>query len=241
MKLLHLKDVSIFDQLQFEECFLRTNEGDLCIINEGSSPAIVMGISGKPKEVINFDKFSQTPLPIIKRYSGGGTVVVDKNTLFISFICNKTLVNFVPYPEPLMRWTEKIYKNAWSMLDFELKENDYVIGQKKIGGNAQYLTKSRFVHHSTFLWDYQSKFMNLLLHPQKTPSYRSGRCHETFVTKLCNYCDNRQLLIEALKQKLIQLFDIKEAKINEFSKASDHQYRKSTCLISHDSFLKPVG
>ena len=34
-----------------------------------------MGISGKPEELVNLDRLS---IPLIKRFSGGGTVVVDE-------------------------------------------------------------------------------------------------------------------------------------------------------------------
>lgn len=27
-------------------------------------------------------------IPVLKRFSGGGTVIVDKNTVFTTFICN---------------------------------------------------------------------------------------------------------------------------------------------------------
>ena len=94
MNILHLKNVSIFEQLQLEEALLRADTRNVCIINEGSSPAIVMGISGKAEELIDLEKLEQNPIPVIKRYSGGGTVVVDPNTLFVSFICNKDLVDF---------------------------------------------------------------------------------------------------------------------------------------------------
>ena len=42
-----------------------------------------------------------------------------------------------------MKWTEKIYANAFSNQNFNLQENDYVFGNHKVGGNAQgqlYLT-----------------------------------------------------------------------------------------------------
>ena len=32
------------------------------------------------------------------------------------------------------------------------RENDYVLGDVKFGGNAQAVTRGDFVHHTSFLW-----------------------------------------------------------------------------------------
>lgn len=231
MLILHLKNVPIFAQLQLEEALLRTDTRNICLINEGSPPAIVMGISSKSDELIDLEKLEKSPLPVIRRYSGGGTVVVDPNTLFVSFICNKSLVDFEPYPEPLMRWSAEIYKEVFELADFDLKENDYVIGQKKVGGNAQYLTKSRFVHHTTFLWDYQKQLMDLLLHPEKTPAYRLGREHGEFVTRLSMHLDSKEGCIARFKQILQKQFGAQEIEKSALESALEKPHRKSTSLL----------
>ena len=151
INILHLKGTPIFDQLQIEEALLRANGENWCLINEGSPPSIVMGISGKSEELIDHKQIQSAPLPIIKRFSGGGTVVVDDDTLFVSFIFQKEVHDFPCYPEPILRWSEQFYQEAFSIPEFHLLENDYVIGKHKCGGNAQYIKKHRFVHLTTFL------------------------------------------------------------------------------------------
>jgi lipoate-protein ligase A len=37
-----------------------------------------------------------------------------------------------------------------------------VLGEKKIGGNAQTISKGRWVHHTSFLWDFTEKNMQYL-------------------------------------------------------------------------------
>ena len=69
MNILHLKNFPIFRQLQIEEALLRLDKRNFCIINEGSPPAIVMGISGKPDELIDKTRLAQNPIPVIKRFS----------------------------------------------------------------------------------------------------------------------------------------------------------------------------
>src|SRR5581483_7899335 len=80
-----LKNIPIHQQLQLEEAILRTDDRNWCLINEGSPPAIVMGISGKPEMLINHVHFQKSPVPVIKRFSGGGTVFIDPSTIFMTW------------------------------------------------------------------------------------------------------------------------------------------------------------
>lgn len=229
--ILHLKNCPIFTQLQIEEALLRLDLRNVCLINEGSTPAIVLGISGKVEELVDPEKHKQNRIPLIKRFSGGGTVVVDEDTLFISFICQKELHPFPCYPEPIMRWSEELYKEAFALPGFHLRENDYAIGERKCGGNAQYLRKERWVHHTTFLWDYREERMDLLLHPKKTPKYREGRKHEEFICRLRDHHDSKEKLIEGVKSALKRRYQIFDLNLEDISSLIQQPHRKTTEIL----------
>lgn len=200
--LIHLKNVPIFEQLILEEALLREECKNFCILNEGSSPAIVMGISGKPEELIYTPKALEIGCPVIKRFSGGGTVFIDHNTLFLSFICNKEELAFPAYPERILKWSETILLEALELPGFCLKENDFVIENRKCGGNAQYITKDRFLQHTSFLWDYCPDNMKSLLHPKKTPAYREQREHGSFLCTLKEHFPTKETLFNKVKDHL---------------------------------------
>ncbi len=204
--LIHLKGVSILEQLQLEELLLREDTRNFCILNEGSSPSIVMGISGKSQELIDLPKALSLGFPIIQRFSGGGTVVVDEDTLFVTFLCNKEEFSFPSYPERIMAWSESFYKKAFQIPEFALKENDFVIGDFKCGGNAQYIKKDRWLQHTSFLWDYCPHKMGSLLLPRKTPQYREGRSHGDFLCTLNNFLPSKTAFFEQIKQTLYEQF-----------------------------------
>jgi hypothetical protein len=67
---------------------------------------------------------------------------------------------------------------------FRLRENDYVIGDRKIGGNAQGIVKGGFLHHTSFLWDWEDTNMDYLTLPHKRPTYRGDRSHDKFLIRL---------------------------------------------------------
>ncbi len=222
----------IFEQLKLEEALLRAHDESFCIINQGSSPAIVMGISGKAEVLLNLESVKAEKIPVIKRFSGGGTVIVDENTLFITFIMAKEALNIPVFPEPILRWTERLYQTSWQIPHFHLRENDYCIGDMKCGGNAQYIRKDRWLHHTSFLWDYSSSNMNHLLLPPKRPKYRLDRSHDAFLTKLKSHAESPNKLIEKL-EKTLAGFNVKPLYISDKDIASwmGKEHRQSTCLL----------
>ena len=217
------------EQLQLEEALLRADERSFCIVNLGSPRAIVMGISGQPEQLLDLSKVRQKHIPVIKRFSGGGTVIVDENTLFVTFIMAKDHLDVDPYPEPILRWSADLYASAWNIPGFQLRENDYCIGDKKCGGNAQYMRKDRWIHHTSFLWDYKPENMETLLLPAKRPIYRSDRSHEAFLCRLNLFGADPQTRISQLKKELVKRFYIQE-----FDRKSleGKPHRQATTLIT---------
>lgn len=208
MHLLRLKNWPIAKQLQLEEHLLRKESGNWCILNEGSSPAIVLGISGKESELLNAEKLLQSPIPVIRRFSGGGTVVIDENCLFATFICQKDLFSFPPYPEKILEWSASFYQKALDLPGFHLRENDYVIGERKCGGNAQYIRKERWLHHTSFLWSFDPQMMDYLLLPKKRPLYRENRSHAEFLCTLKPHLPQKEEFFSRIKEELCKHYDV---------------------------------
>lgn len=72
-------------------------------------------------------------------------------------------------------------------LGFHLVEHDYCLGARKVGGNAQAVSRGRWVHHTSFLWDYDDANMALLRLPAKRPAYRRDRPHGAFLARLAHH------------------------------------------------------
>lgn len=175
---------------------------------------VVMGIGGKPHLLLDVDKVKEEGVWVIKRFSGGGTVVVDPNCLYTTIIGrNDQLTHVPPYPREIMQWTATdvfgpLFRNlkeraieqqqqpqspdqpAHDYPDFELRENDYVLStsssgtQQKVAGNAQSIVKTGFLHHTTFLWSFEQENMKYLTLPAKRPDYRKDREHSNFLIQL---------------------------------------------------------
>jgi lipoate---protein ligase len=231
LHIVHLDQIPILQQLQWEEALLRTDTRNWCILNQGSPPAIVMGISGRAEQLIQQEKFQQAPLPLIRRFSGGGTVIVDEDTLFMTLICQTTALAISPFPRPLMQWSAELYRPLFPSHPFQLQENDYVIGEKKWGGNAQSMIKGRWLHHSSLLWDYHLHYMDYLLMPPKTPDYRQNRSHADFLCCLKDYWPQSHLFQKGILDQLSHHFTLVQRDKNEIEQIAQLPHRKATCVI----------
>lgn len=233
LHLLRLNSKPIHEQLQIEEALLRVDTRNWCILNTGSNAAIVLGISGDPAQLIHEPTRAKLDLPMIRRFSGGGTVVVDRSTCFTTFIMNAADVGSVRYPPQIMDWTASVCRHAFEEADFKVLENDFVIGNRKCGGNAQYLCKDRWLQHTSFLWDYCSDTMQSLLLPKKIPEYRQQRMHDDFLCRLCDRLPygSPNGLLDKFEQTLESRFKIIWQTEEDVAEIIQRPHRKATVKI----------
>lgn len=235
-----LNGLSLLEQLQLEEALLRTSDQNFCLINHSAPPAIVMGISQIPDEVIDFKAHENHPIPIIRRYSGGGTVVIESTTVLVTLILNHQAFPTLPFPKDVLKWTADLYKPVFADLPFSLKENDYAIGRLKCGGNAQYFAKNRIVHHTSFVWDYTDVHMKLLKMPPKMPSYREGRTHQDFLYRLNTHFSTATAFSNSILEAFALQFSLKEQSLSQATSFLSLSHRKSTTLVAmHEPFYAP--
>ena len=300
------------------------NDIDIDNAQPNKSCVIIMGIGGKPQQLINIPTAKQDGVLILKRFSGGGTVVVDHSSLWTTFIGrNDTIlvdsIEIKPFPREIMKWSANVIFgrafDSWngeiSMNDdeeeetssggsssnrrkkkknggkqtlvfqgkscglsggfgeslilpddidddditteeqeqqqqlstqqlpsFQLKENDYVLGEKKIGGNAQSIVSSGFLHHTSFLWDYDDDNMNYLTLPNKQPEYRGNRSHDEFLVRLKDHYGsgagsggsgssssmNKHSLFKHVKSATAQSFELEEMTLKDVLQIANDKF-----------------
>lgn len=231
LHVLQCSHIPILDQLQLEEALLRADDRNWCLLNYGSPPAIVLGISSKLEELVHEENWRQAPVPIIRRFSGGGTVFIDEHTCFVTFIFNSSFLAIPPYPNPIMRWTEEFYRPLFASYPFSLQENDYTLDHKKFGGNAQSITKHRWLHHSSLLWDFSAQGMNYLQIPKKMPVYRQQRPHMDFLCGLKEYWSHPKTFQDALMKHLIDHFQVEQIDKQHVVEILERPHRKATIRL----------
>ena len=118
----------IFDQLRLEEILLRHDLNSWCLINSGpKTPAIVMGLSGKVSDLVNMEAAKRDNISVIRRFTGGGTVVVDHSSLWTTFIGRNDVLSHVkPYPREIMEWSaDVIFGPAFDRWNREIQHQQH--------------------------------------------------------------------------------------------------------------------
>jgi len=149
VRVVRTSGLGVLRQLKLEEALLRADASNWCIVNDGvDSPAAVLGLSGlvfqrtathnssaltpsrfsagrKPDIMLDLPLVKASGLAVVRRFSGGGTVVVDRDTLMVSFIFGAEAAPHVPcFPAPLMLWSEQFYSGVFhDTAGFRLREN----------------------------------------------------------------------------------------------------------------------
>ena len=240
VRLVRAAGLPALEMLRLEEALLRAGSGNWVLVNDGlPAPAIVLGISGKPEVMLDVGRVARDRVQVLKRFSGGGTVIADRDTVFVSLILEEGTVDVEPYPRPIMGWTEGFYRPVFAPhappgRPFALNDTDYAYGDLKFGGNAQYITKGRWLHHTSFLWDYQLARMRYLSHPPKEPDYRRGRSHGDFLCKLKDVMPGRSAFVEGVVAGLpgsLGLGEVVETSLEEAGRFRAVPHLQSTKVI----------
>ncbi|MEI6242675.1 MAG: lipoate--protein ligase family protein [Chlamydiota bacterium] len=224
--LVRTEGLGLEEWLSLEEGLLRGENQNFCLWNQGTPLSLVLGRSLSVRDWINLEKLKHHPIPVFRRLSSGGAVVVDENTIFVSFIFSKR--EFSSCPSTVFQWTEDLYKKSWSIASFALQERDYTIQDQKCGGNAAYFIKDRFLQHTSFLWDYSKENMSYLLPPPKSPMYRKNRLHSDFLCRMEPFLKDKNGCFQSFEKELSRRFDVQNISLESAKESfSKKAYRKA--------------
>ena len=165
---------------------LFNNESNQFLIWTPNKTYIVLGASNQPEDSLHIENVKNDKITVLKRPSGGQTVVLTPNNLIISAVffdhkSSQPLEVFRKINNLVILGLEDL-----GIKDLNLKGiSDIAIKDKKIAGSAIYRNKNGLLYHAVLnLGESSATFEKYLKHPSKEPDYREGRPHSEFVTSL---------------------------------------------------------
>lgn len=150
---------------------------------------VVLGYSNKTAREVNRQSCLARQIPILRRPSGGGTVLQGPGCLnFTLLLKNERFGN----PRSITESNRIIMENHRAALENLLERpvtvhgiTDLTLDSYKFSGNAQRRKTRYLLFHGTFLLDMNlQRIEELLPLPSKQPSYRKGRPHLEFLINL---------------------------------------------------------
>lgn len=191
MNYLDLTLPSIEENLALDEALLlqaeRGESGPVLRLWEMQRPAVVLGMNSRLTEEVSLDACRRDGVSVVRRCSGGGTVVLGPGCQVFSLILPTAGRNPLAVRESMQAVLERIIQElARFALDVQFAGiSDLVWQQRKVSGNSQRRLRHYFLHHGTLLYDFDSELAERYLPmPKRTPAYRQGRCHRDFLTNL---------------------------------------------------------
>jgi lipoate-protein ligase A len=171
--------------LQLDDDLLSRGEPVLRIW-ESSTECVVLGRSGNPERDVHLDECSKTGVPVLRRSSGGGAVVLGPGCLNYSLI-----IPFARQPECRdvrlsFEWIVRRMIRALAVPGLVCQPpSDISLHERKISGNAQRRTQDAILHHGTLLYAFDAARAEFLLKsPVREPRYRTARSHLEFLGNL---------------------------------------------------------
>lgn len=212
-----LKDISFQcpeDNIHYDDVLLELAEqdrtGEILRLWESPVSFVVLGRIGKPEQDVHVSLAFQDRIPILRRSSGGGTVLQGRGCLNYSLIL---CIQDHPGLRDIRKSYQILLQNIIALLEplgvhcAIRAVSDLVLlpEEKKFCGNAQRRRRKFLLHHGTILYDFDISLMERYLKiPMSMPEYRRKRSHEDFVA-------NVKVPVNAMKKAFRDYFGISES------------------------------
>ena len=111
---------------------------------------------------------------------------------------------------------------------FQLRGNDYVLGERNIGGNAQSIVSGGFLHQTNILWDWDDTNMEYLTLPEKQLDDKGDhRPHDEVFVRLKDHYgkhSSKNTLFSHVKNAAGESFELEEMTLNDVLKISNDKF-----------------
>ena len=192
MRFLDLTLASLAENVALDEALLLQAEageaGEALRSWEWPEPAIVLGAGCRLAEDVNEAACRADGVPILRRASGGGTVLLGGGCLLYTLI-------LAYHRSPQLRGIKSSYGYILEKIAAALTPlqpgiawqgtSDLTVAGRKFSGNAQQRKRHYLLHHGSLLYAFALELVDRYLHmPTRRPEYRQDRSHEAFLTNL---------------------------------------------------------
>jgi lipoate-protein ligase A len=153
---------------------------------ESPLPVVVLGRSGRAEEEVDLAACAEMGVPVRRRASGGGAVVLGPGCLCFALALSYRL-------HPALRDVARSYRIVLGAVAAALDVEglavrgmaDLALVDRKVSGNAQLRGRHGLLHQGTLLNGFEPALLpRLLREPRRQPLYRDWRRHLDFVGDL---------------------------------------------------------
>ncbi len=154
---------------------------------EWTRPVVVLGSGCKLREEVSVEACQADGVPMTRRASGGGTVLLGHGCLLYTLVLSYDRASELSdvrrsYAYILGRLSRALNPKVQAV---PCGVSDLAVFGRKFSGNAQQRKQRHLLHHGTLLYAFDTaQVARYLPPPPREPDYRAGRKHADFITNL---------------------------------------------------------
>lgn len=232
-------DLAIDEALMLRAESLQDQAGILRIW-EPAQIVVVVGRGSKTHEEVQVDRCQAAGIPVLRRCSGGASVVGAPGCLMYSVVLSYDKL-------PHLRRLDQAHLYVMSRIEAAVRAIgvdatlqgtcDLTVDNCKVSGNALRCRRHHLLYHGTLLYDMDLALLeNLLRMPPRQPDYRQGRTHGRFVANLNVQRDDLvrslqtvwQTESDSCKPSWRELNELEPEWMQEAQRLADLQYRQDS-------------
>ncbi len=181
------------ENLACDEALLELCEEGLAdeVLRVWESPRsfVVVGYANKVASEVNVPFCRQNGLPILRRCSGGGTVLQGRGCLSYALILRideSGPLRSIASTNRFVLERHRVILEALLHAPVHVRgHTDLALAERKFSGNSQRRRRRALVFHGVFLLEFDLALIErALLMPSKQPDYRANRSHSEFLVNL---------------------------------------------------------
>jgi lipoate-protein ligase A len=190
MRWLDLTLATAEENLALDEALLLEAEagrgGEVLRLWEWPEYTVVLGSGCKLAEEADEAACRADGVLILRRSSGGGTVLLGPGCLCFSLVLSFSRSPALAEIRPSYRVILACVAEALGIAEVEQAGiSDLAVAGQKFSGNAQQRKRHHLLHHGTILYNFDLARVSRYLHPPpRQPEYRAGREHDSFIRNL---------------------------------------------------------
>jgi lipoate-protein ligase A len=146
---------------------------------------VVLGPSCRLGDDVHLEACEEDGVPVLRRASGGGTVLQGPGCLSYALVMPLTLhahLTNIRSTNQFVLERMALALHQWEPDTAFLGISDLAIRGRKISGNAQRRKRNALLFHGTILYAMQADVIaRYLKHPLRQPEYRGNRPHRSFL------------------------------------------------------------
>ena len=188
-----------YNQAFEEYVFEHFREGEIFLLWQ-NDPAVIVGSYQNICREVHVERLRQLGIPVIRRITGGGTVYHDLGNLNYTYISDGgAAIDYDQCLGPILA--------ALNDIGVPARKNrtcDIAIGDLKISGSAQRMTKGRLLHHGTLLFSSDLGVLDRITTHRKNDCFQSKGTQSAICT-VTNIREHlaRPMTIEEFRERLL--------------------------------------